>query len=392
MNSGKVLTNKEIKYLNALTGYSYNEETMAKRFLANCTLEDLNKTLEHYHNIRNKAMVEKINELIDLYKYYEKNFLKNKNAKYHCDAKQLNEKMAVLNTIYQTIKSNDTDYHKAEVIMQYFSKANLFYKAYNLIAKYGKKDSDLDQARDALNHFDDIFEYLKKCEDEGIFKNIQYLQSLKQYIEVKDYASFVVKTYASREDHQELDFCDRMGIGKLTFDYCLEVVETLDYDTYKLYLQKKEMEVQWKLDVLEDLANGITTGVLKDGTPFDIIEFIKRFPLKKNTNIMPILTGFLTKNHHEELVNILNTYVWSNSIDHPNFFDPLDLNALYSGCTYIGDMVITPEIKKGIIAYLHQNNIPIIYKTYLVIRDRYIDGEIKLPTCENIEHKITLIP
>ncbi len=391
MNSGKVLTIKELNNLKYVIDYGKNENIVAKKILASCTLDDLKKSLEYYCNIGNNTMVAKIKELIVLYEYYQKNFKENKNAKYHCSAKELDEKMKVLNVIYRAIISKDTDYHKAEVIIKYYTKAEDFYGAYHLFVKYGKNDHDLDQARDALNNFDEICKFIKKCEDEGIYKNIKYLQSLKKYIEIKDYASFVIRTYATSDFQQESEFCDKIGIGEPTFDFCLDVVETLDYDTYTLYLQRKEAEVKWQLDILEDLANGITTGVLKDGTPFDTLEFIKRFPFKNKMNLLPVLNGFLTKNNRKELIDTLVTFVWSNSIDNPNFFDPLNLNTLYSGNTYINDKVITPEIKKGIVAYLHQNNLPAIYKTYLIIRDKYINGEIKLPECEYTERKITLI-
>ena len=104
-----------------------------------------------------------------------------------------------------------------------------------------------------------------------------------------EYAKFAIGHYIeSSESYKENVFLSELGLDKDTFNFCVSTIEVLDVDLYKLFLEKKELNNKIRCvknsETINNLANGINTGILSDGTQFDLLEFIIRIPFKRSNN------------------------------------------------------------------------------------------------------------
>ncbi len=76
-------------------------------------------------------------------------------------------------------------------------------------------------------------------------------------------------------------------------------------------------------ETITNLANGINTGILSDGTQFDLLEFIKRIPFKRSNNFTFALIDFMKRNNPDDMNTIIK-YIYSNGLNTPSAFAPLD--------------------------------------------------------------------
>ena len=153
------------------------------------------------------------------------------------------------------------------------------------------------------------------------------------------------------------------------------------------------------ISTIKNLAIGIKTGILPDGTPFDLLEFLKRVPFKHSKNFLVTIIEFMEKNTSQEY-NIMISYISKNKLNSPDAFTPLNIKSLYKIKTSVYGVDITNEDNDIIIDYLKVNNIPVINKAYLFARNKYLSGEISAETvktqkeqlCKKMSKKKVLIP
>ena len=83
----------------------------------------------------------------------------------------------------------------------------------------------------------------------------------------------------------------------------------------------------------------------------------------------------MKRNNPEDKDTIIK-YIYSNGLNKPSAFAPLDLKEIYTTKTIINGAEITNADNDIIIDYLRVNNIPLIHKTYVLARTKYLNGEI----------------
>lgn len=385
-----LITMKDINYMYSIINSNLDEEEKAIRFYSFCNWWGLKNNIKTYSSLDLKE-VEKLKELLKIYEEYEKKglFRSAKNP-YKCTLEEIALRLEKINLVFEIINSNDNDYTKVEKLLPLFKSAEEFRKSYALFNKYGKNDGRLSSARKALDNFDLLYAKFKEYDDKGITGNVRYLLSIENYLQNYEYAKFVIKYYVeSSESYKEYEFLSDLGLDKDTFDFCISVVEELDVDLYKQFLKKKELNNKIRCvknaETVNDLANGINTGVLSDGTQFDLLEFIKRVPFKKSNNFTFTLIDFMKRNNPDDMETIME-YIYGNGLHKPTIFEPLNFKKIYTVKTIINGVEITNVDNDIIIDYLRVNNILLINKTYLLARTKYLNGEI---TAEMVQEQKT---
>lgn len=106
-----------------------------------------------------------------------------------------------------------------------------------------------------------------------------------------------------------------------------------------------------------------------------MLEFTKRIPFKKSNNFVSTLIDFMKRNNPQDM-NTIVKYIYSNGLNTPDAFAPLDMKGIYQVKTTINGVEITNADNDIIIDYLRVNNIPLIHKTYVLARAKYLNGEI----------------
>ena len=378
-NSG-LITMKDINYMFNIINSDLSEEEKAIKLYSFCNLHSLISNRDIYNTLE-LEQVEKLKELIRVYRDYEaKGLFKSAKNPYKCTLEEIALRLRKINKVFEIMNSDDKDYIKAEQLLSLFKSAERFRKSYALFNKYGKKDERLSSARIALDNFDSLYTKFKEYEAKGIIDNVRYVLSIQDYLQNYEYAKFAIGHYIeSPESYKESEFLSELGLDIDTFNFCISTIEELDVDLYKLFLEKKEINNKIRCvknsETINNLANGINTGILSDGTQFDLLEFIKRVPFKKSNNFTFALIDFMKRNNPDDMDTIIK-YVYSNGLNKPSTFAPLDLKGIYTTKTIINGIEITNADNDIILDYLKVNNIPLIHKAYVFARTKYLNGEI----------------
>lgn len=378
-NSG-LITMKDINYMFNIINSDLSEEEKAIKLYSFCNLHSLISNRDIYNTLE-LEQVEKLKELIRVYRDYEaKGLFKSAKNPYKCTLEEIALRLRKINKVFEIMNSDDKDYIKAEQLLSLFKSVERFRKSYALFNKYGKKDERLSSARIALDNFDSLYTKFKEYEAKGIIDNVRYVLSIQDYLQNYEYAKFAIGHYIeSPESYKESEFLSELGLDIDTFNFCISTIEELDVDLYKLFLEKKEINNKIRCvknsETITNLANGINTGILSDGTQFDLLEFIKRVPFKKSNNFTFALIDFMKRNNPDDMDTIIK-YVYSNGLNKPSTFAPLDLKGIYTTKTIINGIEITNADNDIILDYLKVNNIPLIHKAYVFARTKYLNGEI----------------
>ena len=391
-SKGALITMDDINHMFDLINSDLDEDAKAINLYSFCNDSSLKNNIELYNTLGLKE-VEKLKELLKIYKEYEeKGYFKIMKNSYRCTLEEIALRVKKINLVFDIINSTDNDYKKVEKLLTLFKGSKEFKRSYALLSKYGKNDARLDLAREALDNFDFLYAKFKEYEDKDIVSNVKYVLSIENYLQVYDYAKFVISAYVNTPSSYKKEFLDELGIDREILAYCASVIEELDVDLYKEYLSKRELNRKENCfknaATISDLANGINTGVLSDGTKFELLEFIKRVPFKNDNSFGSALASFMKRNNPKDM-NTIVSYVNDNKLSLIDAFEPLNLKALYHTRTTINGIEITDEDKTLVLDYLKINGIPIINKSYVLARAKFLNGEITRESVDRQKEQVS---
>ena len=138
---------------------------------------------------------------------------------------------------------------------------------------------------------------------------------------------------------------------------------------------------------------------MKNGTKFDLLEFIKKVPFKKEDSFVDGLIRFMNNTELKESKIILS-YVFKNGLHNKKALAPINKKQIYENRHFINGVQITNDINDIVIDYLTVNQIPVVNKTYDIAVKMYLNGEInkelveekKKEMEENKSKSVILIP
>ena len=316
---------------------------------------------------------------------------------------ELANRLRLIKMANKVVNSNESDFMKA------YNLASLFKDAETLRASYSGMVRHIDHpniqiARYALNNFDKIYNKYLEYENNGLMEKTRYYLSTISYYQNYEYAKFVIEKYIEDEDsYKGYEFISELGLDKDAFVFCLKTIEELDPDLYKKFREKRKYNkkvVCFKnVQTLKELSYGIQNGIMKDGTEFDLLEFIKRVPFKKEENFIESLYYFMNNTNLHESKTILS-YVYKNGLQNKKALAPINKKQIYECRNFLNGVQITNDISDIVIDYLTVNQIPVVNKTYDIAVRKYLNGEInkemvkqkKKEMEENKPQSIILIP
>ena len=189
----------------------------------------------------------------------------------------------------------------------------------------------------------------------------------------------------------------------------------LDVDLYQKYLTKLENsqleETISYQNRINDVVQAIKTGFFFDGTPLDLLEFLKRLPFTEKRSFFSTLREFM-RNFNPEKEQTITDFVHENklclektlninqiscvNVLNSKPFPPLDLKSIYNRRNIIKGYELTVDDIDCIIAYLKVRGIPLLIKAYEIAKNDYIEGKFNWDTVRelqgNLPIKKTLIP
>lgn len=361
-------------------------------------LPDLEKTLKleriisykdlkdyiYYKNINKLNVNDKIVRVYNIYENFKKiGFFKDW---YKCDIEELEKRLNNLNIIYQTLKSDLPEDEKIRIVFSIYKDVNEFNKKYALLIKFGANDSRLDSAREALDNFDFISNTLNSIPEIQI-RNLKYRNEIEtileenNYLENYLYAEFVIKMYISDDkSYLKNKFLQNMGINNETFAYCERLISFINPVLYKEYqdcVSKNNKNRAYAIGMtIRNLAYGINTGCLYDGTELTLLEFYKRIPFKEyGTKFISTLRDFIARNigYDDGIYYTINNYLYHNNITN---IIPANETELINSSISVAGVKLTKEIIHNIFRYMEINDLPKIMPVYRIVLRQYINKEI----------------
>lgn len=286
----------------------------------------------------------------------------------------------ILEDMISIVDSKDNDYLKAEKLYYLFPTVESLQKAYPSFVRFLPFYEGEEKAKIYIDQYAKVKSIYLDYIERGIFQKISEIVDNDSYYQTYKYSKFIVQSFIRWNDSFDA-FYKYFGINEEIFEFCLSVVDELDVDLYKYYhykinKDKKDVKENYK-EIIKDLAFGINNGTLKDGTKFDFLEFLKRVPfILDKEDFIHNLTVFMKKNNKDEMSIILK-YIKENNMYNPRFFYDISVPAIYQTKIIINGRELTDADKDFIVNYIKDNNMPFITKTYMLVREKYLNGELK---------------
>lgn len=296
--------------------------------------------------------------------------------------------------IYESSLSDYSKIYEMSLLYTYRQYAN----AIKPFLKY-EDDMILGDFVKKLKEIDSLY---GKCDEKGVTKDVNYLVKMEGYFSSYNYAKFLITEYIRyNESPVTMKFLEMYGISNNVFEYCVHVINELDPDLYAVYQAKAEynqkLRINQKLSDMNEIVRGIKTGKKSNGEDFDVIEFLKLMPFYDMESSREVFNDFNIKKGSEFGLRIRNifsyffpndyreilTFLNENKIDNPSFQE-LREKDVYGTRLIVNGREITEDDKHIIMAYIRENELPLVNRSYDVVRKKYLAGEI---TKEDVKTK-----
>lgn len=403
-----VLTDKEIDYMIGVIDSDLTIEEKVEHLFNFCNYRTLLSNREFYKPSKNYSNVGtkyirselkdqttqlycKLERIIEYYEMFEDmGYAEEYKNPYNCTALEVEQRIKKLSIINKVFNSDLDDYSKVEVMLKLFKNSDEFRRQYTLFIKFGTEDETLDGIRDILNNFDNILKQYKELESKKEIVNaVRYYECHKEYFDNYSYAEFIIDSYIEYDSYNTKEFLELLGITEDLFNYYVMIIKELNPVLYSKYLEKVKINEnicsQYNKKIIKGISSGISTGFLPDCTPFDSLEFLKRVPFK-DMAFLYNLKEFMKKNTPED-ASIITKYMVDNKFYRPDLFKPFDTNTLSGVKISVNGINIGQEENEIITDYLKVNDIPVVKASYLIARNKYVNGEIDIDEINNLKDK-----
>lgn len=345
---------------------------------------------------------------------------------YKNNEEQLAEKLKNIKAIIEIIDLDAKNYEKALHICKIYDSPEKFRKAFGLIKKFGEKDP---MFMEYVPRIEEIYTILLDYQNKGIIDNVNYIIKMESYLNNFKYAKSIIEYYLSSEYKQDSVLFEELGIDQNTFDFCIETIKNLDVNLINQFNEKRKKQKYFaNIYTFKNIAFGIRTGKLFDGTPFDLLEFWKLVPFKyskgikkdfdefkalnpeiffRSDNFYGQIENFTKATMPDESKTILG-YMKHNRIYSYRYVSEGQFRKLYSGIsiivnniygiptkidcpdeaikkindnqadTIVGRTTFTSDDANNVIEYMKLHKLPSLIEVFKLVQEKYVRGEINM--------------
>ena len=320
------LTEAQIEYLNSISLSEKNDAMRGMRLLAECSYHTLCINCTYYREKDEDLFV----VLEDIRSDYEdlakKGLLKQEPNTFGCSFEELDERIEHIIVVSEEYnkKANRKDYDLCKMFIEFYGTPALFRKQYSIILKNCSGDIRFEKAEPALDQFDELYRCFDSFYQSGYVSDVKKRLDNEEMYRLFPKASSIVYEYIKSKDSCCLDaFLRKIGITKAEFQNYVNIVKKLNGAYYEKFLasqnlKAEELEEKYVRDLIE-IYEGITTGLTKNGEPFDTLEFVKLLPYKDKGDFYIKVKKLLL----ERLPNMYQTivdYMCANNITTQFYF------------------------------------------------------------------------
>ena len=331
----------------------------------------LNKYETYYNSFKrkNNSFKEYINNEFRVYSCYDT----------YKDFRNLDE-------IIDVVKSDESDIDKT---FKLCDKINSSYALFDNYKYLIVPNINTDKIQD----FIDTYQFYVDKEEKGYVANVHYINSIKFHLDKYESAKELVEGIINRGKKTTIkEYRKENNIYSIELQSALKTLKIINMNLYKEY-QTEELKEKLELVRLKELKKNmykvllihfsniveyIDTGKIDD-KPFDILEFFKIVPFKKEEQFYNTLRTFTSKNLPKDDYYTIMKFLKDNGINiySKSKIVPLDTKALYNpnNKNIINGREITKEDNEVILKWMKQNEYPIYNITFKAARMKYVNGE-----------------
>ena len=346
--------------------------------------------------------------------------------KYGNTPEQLKEKLDNLKKIISIIHSDKDGMDKAYEVYKIYNVskcAEKFRSSYSLISKTGQEDPDFCEY---IVYFESIYNILLGYEAKGYFEVAKSKAKIEPYLNNYAHAKEVMTIFMLNGHTYELDeFLVENEMTKSDFDFCLKTIKVLDEELSAAYDRKVESDKVFRytknINACMDIAHAIKTGYFLDGTEFEMLEFWKRVPFKRDDLTRSEFFGYskinpkivwaatclgrvdnFTKVTMPEGNNVIMNFVKNSGLKTKGqHTSELNLKIMYGGnrrftkfgvdengnSVIISDVCVNDDDLDNMIKYMRIHKLPFFLEVYKIVEKKYIAGEIDKAEIEKSDVK-----
>ncbi len=286
-------------------------------------------------------------------------------------------------------ESDDIEVRKIAAMSKIFKDSNELAKVLKGVDEY----EPIESGKEIKEKLQEVLKYYQECDEKDLIDNSNYLIELEKegYFEDYNYASYFVERYIDYKDSIFVtDFLKENGLNKETFDRFVSIVSELNPDLHKKYLEKffsdrgqrQFMTIKSINDIYNELKSGnnisnvemyIKLPVYEQETDLEILE---DFKVKRDNLFIQKIKGLVRKIKPDAEKDILG-YIYKNKL-----FDyeqvTVTENEIRKTDFITNGQVLPEEDKEKIITFMKDNRIPFLTKSFSVVKNDYLKGNINL--------------
>ena len=305
------------------------------------------------------------------------------NRKYKNTKEQLKVKLDNLKQLILILDSNMKKYEKIIELCKIYSTPEKFRRTYQLIYNKGQEDP---MFKEYIGRFIDIYNFYLACQSNELLDNAKYILSIEGYLEDYEIAESIIIDYIMCEDSYRFsEFLINHGINDKIFERYTKIIATINIKLYDKFLERFEENKRLRFisnrETIKELAKEIKEEEI------EVLEFLRRIPFITSRTFVNKLMEFMKRNNSIEEYNAIMSYMAKNRLFDKNLTKPLAIEELYKERTIINGREITKEDNDIILEYMKENKYPMIRKSYVLVRKKYLNDDISLTEKEKIKVK-----
>jgi len=335
--------------------------------------------------------------------------------------KQLDEKLANLKSLICIFSLNTDDYTKALMMCKIYKTKDSFRQAFLFAFKGGFIDY---RFIPYLTQIKEIYTYYKYLYSKGIIRKANETLLAQNYLDSYPVVSKVLISFMESNRLHELPLLlQEHNITLKEYELYLKIAEKLNPNLYQKYLEKEILDkYNATVDAFKNIAYGIKTGYLLDGTPFNKLAFWLRVPFKYDkgvehefnmyrkmnpsilhANSFRTRIGAFTEATMKEDSKVIMNYIVKNKLYYFNSVTKSDLKKMFYGTSNIkktdsvsGKVVeiqFTPTDVTENIQMMEENNYPFLLEIFHILREELINQKaneaLEKKNCDALKLSVT---
>ena len=315
-------------------------------------------------------------------------------SKNRIDVTDLNFKSAIkLDKMIRIYYSNLSDIEKYFKFRELYNSSNSFLNEYKML----KSDNSSKIAKYFNGYVLVIGEFIKQMEEELAGEKEKEYKRLQSngFADDYKYAYHFVNLYNEYEESPYLfDFLNSVGINENDFSRFVDIIYELDDNMYDKYKEKSSLNRNLRiLEVSSKISN--IHDMIMNNENFDSVEFYRNLPFYDTETSSEIIDDFGVKKlsgFDQRLRLLIEKFYPQDSLYVTKFMYEKGLisrdlkkiseEEIEKINFIVNDTILTPDMKKDIVDYMKNENIPFVMLAFVAVRDKYLtnglDDEKKL--------------